>query len=431
MKKIFFFIVMILVNVSTLVNAQTELLRDLINEALRVSPEIKMLNAKIIAVESKVEQNSNLPDPMLSIGVMSLPVSSFAFNEEMMTGKVIGLSQEFPFPGKLSTIKNSREKDVEIVKLELAEKQNEIEKQITQLYYDLINIRKELELTEKSKKLLEDILEVVRSMYSSAQSSQQNIFRLELELSKMNDMIFELKGEENEIVSRINSFLLRDLNTPILAEYIDDINFFSFTVDELISKAEESRPYLKSLLLSEQKEKINQSIAEYDYYPMFKISGQYAFREKIKGVEMPPSDLISVMLDVSLPLNYGGKVTAMVDETKAMQEMYMQQYNASLQMLRSEFGMITSKLNSLKQRIELLQQGSLVQASSNYQSALTAYQVGEIDFMNVIEAQTELLNIEKDLSRFRTKYLKLLSDIEFLTGSKISNKFNNGDRNEK
>lgn len=431
MKKIFFFIVMILVNVSTLVNSQTELLQDLINEALRVSPEIKMLSAKIIALESKVEQNSNLPDPMLSIGVMSLPVSSFAFNEEMMTGKVIGLSQEFPFPGKLSTIKNSREKDVEIVKLELAEKQNEIEKQITQLYYDLTNIRKELELTEKSKKLLEDILEVVRSMYSSAQSSQQNIFRLELELSKMNDMIFELKGEESEIVSRINSFLLRDLNTPILTEYIDDINFFSFTVDELISKAEKSRPYLKSLLLSEQKEKINQSIAEYDYLPMFKISGQYAFREKIKGVEMPPSDLISVMLDVSLPLNYGGKVTAMVDETKAMQEMYMQQYNASLQMLRSEFGMITSKLNSLKQRIELLQQGSIVQASSNYQSALTAYQVGEIDFMNVIEAQTELLNIEKNLSRFRTKYLKLLSDIEFLTGYKISNKFNNGDINEK
>ncbi|WP_337872081.1 TolC family protein [Ignavibacterium sp.] len=431
MKKIFFFIVMILVNVSTLMNAQTELLQDLINEALRVSPEIKMLNAKIIAVESKVEQNSNLPDPMFSIGIMSLPVSSFAFNEEMMTGKVIGLSQEFPFPGKLSTIRNSREKDVEIVKLELAEKQNEIQKQITQLYYDLINIRKELELTEKSKKLLEDILEVVRSMYSSAQSSQQNIFRLELELSKMNDMIFELKGEENEIVSRINSFLLRDLNTPILTEYINDINFFSFTVDELISKADESRPYLKSLLLSEQREKINQSIAEYDYYPMFKISGQYAFREKLKGVEMPPSDLISIMLDVSLPLNYGGKVTAMVDETKAMQEMYMQQYDASLQMLRSEFGMITSKLNSLKQRIELLQQGSLVQASSNYQSALTAYQVGEIDFMNVIEAQTELLNIEKDLSRFRTKYLKLLSDIEFLTGYKISNKFNNGDRNEK
>lgn len=431
MKKIFFFIVMILVNVSTLVNAQMELLQDLINEALRVSPEIKMLNAKIKAVESKVDQNSNLPDPMLSIGVMSLPVNSFAFNEEMMTGKVIGVSQEFPFPGKLSTIRNSREKDIEIVKLELAEKQNEIEKQITQLYYDLINIRKELELTEKSKKLLEDILEVVRSMYSSAQSSQQNIFRLELELSKMNDMIFELKGEENEIVSRINSFLLRDLNTPILTEYINDNNFFSFTVDELISKAEESRPYLKSLLLSEQKEKINQSIAEYDYYPMFKISGQYAFREKIKGVEMPPSDLISVMLDVSLPLNYGGKVTAMVDETKAMQEMYRQQYDASLQMLRSEFGMITSKLNSLKQRIELLQQGSIVQASSNYQSALTAYQVGEIDFMNVIEAQTELLNIEKDLSRFRTKYLKLLSDIEFLTGYKISKKFNNGDKNEK
>lgn len=427
MKKIFFFIVIILLNSTTLVLGQTEKLQDLIVEALRVSPELKMIKAKISVVENRVEQNSNLPDPMLTFGIMSLPANSFSFNEEPMTGKVFGLSQEFPFPGKLGTIRNSKQIDIEIIKQELTEKENEIEKQITQLYYDLVNTRKQLELTEKSKKLLENILEVVRSMYSSSQSSQQNIFRIELELTKMNDMLFELSADENEIKSKINSLLLRDLNSQIFTDSLDQLHFVSLTVDELISRAKENRPLLKSLLLGENREKVNQEIAEYDYYPMFKISGQYAFREKINGIEMPPSNLISVMLDITLPLNYGGKVTAMVNETKAMQEMYQQQYLATLQMLKAEFGMITSKLNSLQQRIYLLEEGSLLQADANYQSALTAYQVGEIDFMNVIEAQNNLIMIEKDLSRFKAEYLKLISQTEFLTGTKIYNKFNRGE----
>ncbi len=41
---------------------------------------------------------------MLSFGVSNLPVPSFSFNKEPMTEKMIGLSQELPFPGKLKTM---------------------------------------------------------------------------------------------------------------------------------------------------------------------------------------------------------------------------------------------------------------------------------------------------------------------------------------
>ena len=132
--------------------------------------------------------------------------------------------------------------------------------------------------------------------------------------------------------------------------------------------------------------------------------------------------MLSMMLDVSIPLNYGGKVTSMVEETMSMQQMYEQQYSASLQMLRREFGMITAKLKSLKERIELVERGSMIQAKENLNSSLTAYQVGEIDFMNVIDAQNSLYVIEKNLYRLRTDYLKLIAELEFLTGTKLNEK---------
>lgn len=399
--------------------AQKESLQDLIDIALQVSPELKMYEAKIRASENRIQQNTNLPDPMLSLGVMSLPVPSLSFNKEMMTGKVVGLSQEFPFPGTLNAKENVNKKDVEIVKQEYIDKRNEIIKDLTQSYYELIYIRKEIELTEKSRQLMKQILDVVRSMYSVADASQQNVFRVELELTKMSEMIAALKSEETEQLSAINSLLLRSSSTELETDSLPQISFAQITIEELVSKAEANRPYLRGIQIAEEKEKLNQSVAEYDFYPMFRLSAQYAFREDIQPDGMAQENMISLMLDISLPLNYGGKVSAMVEETKSMQEMFREQYSASVQMLKREFGMAVAKLNSLKHRIELVEQGSLIQAKENFNSALASYQVGEIDFMNVIEAQNNLYAIEKNLYRLKADYLKQIAELEFLIGTKL------------
>lgn len=399
--------------------SQKASLQELIDIALRISPELKMYEAKIRVSENRIQQNTNLPDPMLSFGVMDLPVPSLSFNRDMMTQKVVGLSQEFPFPGMLSAKEDVNRKDVEIVKQEYNDKRNEIIKDLTQSYYELIYIRNEIELTEKSLQLMKQILDVVRSMYSVADASQQNVFRVELELTKMSEMIASLKSEEAEQLSAINSLLLRDPATEIDTDSLPQFSFAKINVDELVSKAEANRPYLRGIQIAEEKEKLNQSVAEYDFYPMFRLSAQYAFREDLQPDGMPQDNMISVMLDISLPLNYGGKVSAMVEETKSMQEMYREQYSASVQMLKREFGMAVAKLNSLKQRIELVEQGSLIQARENFNSALASYQVGEIDFMNVIEAQNNLYTIEKNLYRLKTDYLKQIAELEFLTGMKI------------
>lgn len=419
MNKIKILIISLVITFANIL-AQNESLQDLIDIALQVSPELKMIQAKINASESRIQRNSNLPDPMLSLGVMSLPVPSFSFDKEMMTGKVVGLSQEFPFPGTLSAIEDANNKDVEIVIQEYSDKRNEIIKDLSQSYFELIYIRKEIELTEESRQLMKQIMDVVRSMYSVSEASQQNIFRIDLELTNMSEMITALQSEESEQLSKINSLLVRDPYSPIITDSLRAINLMHFGIDELIDSAKMNRPFLKGVLLAEEKEKLNQSIAEYDFYPMFKLSAQYAFRETLEPGNMAQDDMISFMLDVSIPFNYGGKVSAMVEESESMQDMYREQYSASIQMLKREFGMSIAKLNSLKSRIELVEQGSFIQAKENFGSALTAYQVGQIDFMNVIDAQNNLYTIEKNLYRLQTDYLKLVAELEFLTGTKLS-----------
>ena len=108
-------------------------LDSLIAHAIRVSPKIKLLRSKMNVAISKIEQGTNLPDPMLTFGLVNMPTNSFSFTQEPMTGKVIGITQAFPFPGGLGTKSDVIAMDTLIVEQEIEDYKNEIRKDVTTL----------------------------------------------------------------------------------------------------------------------------------------------------------------------------------------------------------------------------------------------------------------------------------------------------------
>lgn len=398
---------------------QTEHLQDLINKAIGVSPKIKMLEMKKLAASNRIEQNSNLPDPMLTLGFANLPVNSFSFTQEPMTGKIVGLSQAFPFPGKLSEQADVNKKDVDIVEKEILDAKNEIRKNVIKSYNELSFFRESIQIAESSKDLLNKIAEVVRTKYSVSTASQQNLLKVELEITNISEKIEDLKSKEQSQISILNAFLLRTTDSQIITEQFMEINYEKFTVDALVDSAVKYRPFLEGIKEAKQKEIMKKSLTDYEYYPNFNLALQYSFRDKIESSNTPLEDFFSVMLGISLPLNYGGKVSSKVEETETMQRLYDEQYNMSLQILQSSFGSSVAKINSLQERIKLISEGSLIQANENLKTTLTSYQVGQVDFLNVVDAQNSLLKIENDLYRLKTDYLNEIAEIEFLTGTEL------------
>ena len=415
LKKIFLFVLLIF---SFTLNAQQSQLDSLINQAIKLSPKLKMLKAKQSAAISKVNENSNLPDPMLTLGLANLPTNSFSFTQEPMTGKIIGLSQAVPFPGKLGAAAVAAEKDADIVSEEFQDAENEIIKDISQNYYELIFVRKAIEVAKENLKLLHEIAKVVSTNYSVSHGSQQNIFKVELEITNLNDKIEELKNKENSITAMLNAQVLRSQDYPIITDSLPTFNYYNLSQPQLDSLAVHNRPFLTGIDMAKQKAVLQKDLAKYDYLPNFNFSVQYSQRDKIAKTNTPLNDFLTFMVGVSLPLNYGGKVTSKVEETEAMQNMYDEQYSFSLQMLNSNFGTSISKLNSLQKRITLIDEAQLPQAQQTFSAALSSYQVGQVDFINVIDAQNKLYQVETKLYRLKTDYLKEIEELKFLTGSK-------------
>ena len=399
----------------------SQALDSLIQQAIVLSPKTKMLEAKRNAAYYKIGQNSNLPDPVLTLGLVNVPTNSFSFDQDPMTKKIVGVSQTFPFPGKLGAIEDAAAIDTLIIDQEIRDAENEIRKNFSKKYYELSYLKRSIELSKESKLLLQDIAKVVSTKYTVGSASQQNLLKVHLEITNITQKIDELESRKKSVIAELNSYLLSDTAKPIKTIHFEEIDYIELTTMQLDSIARLYRPFLKGIQFAENKSELNRYAAEKDYYPNITLGLQYAFRDQIAATGLQLDNLLSVVVGVTLPFNYGGKVSAKVEEALSMQQFYSNQYSLALQSLQSSFGGAVANLNSLKERIKLFEEGLLPQANQNLTATLSHYQVGLIDFINVIDAQDQLLIIEKNIYRLKTNYLKQISDLEFLVGKSLRN----------
>ncbi len=417
-------ILIVLIGLVSILNAQNskmqnKTLENLISEAIKVSPKIKMLQSKLNAAGSKIEIGTNLPDPTLTLGLANLPTNSFSFTQEPMTGKIIGLSQAIPFPGKLGAAAEVKAIDTLIIKEEINDLKNEIKKNVSTLYFDLGLFRKEIELAKESEALLKQISEVVKSKYQVSKTNLQNVIQVTVQITRVQDKIESLKGKENAALAELNAILLRNANSEIESDEVFSPDPNIYKTPALLKIAGNNRPFLKGIKYTEEKFKLKKELAGYSYYPNFKLGLQYSQRDYngLTGADF--NDFFSVVVGITLPLNYGGKNTAGVSEAQYLQAFSRDRYNSSIQILNQSLSKITAKLDEIKSRDRLVSKTLLPQAEKLLQAALADYPVGKIDFVNVINAENDILKIKTELIKIRTDYVKNIAKLEFLVGKEL------------
>ena len=427
-KSIFVLAVILASIINSFAQERDKKLAELINEAISVSPKISMLKAKLGVVSSRIEQGTNLPDPILTLGLMNLPTNSFSFTQEPMTGKAIGLSQAIPYPAGLSAAAKLKSVDTLIVHEEIKDAKNEIRKNVSRAYYDLQYSREEQTLNNERISLLTQILEVVKTKYEVGNASMQNIINVELELTRIADNIEKIRGRENSLVAELNSILLRKNNKSVLTEKLTTTEFNVIGIEALIKIASENDPKLKEIKLSERKASLMEKVAEYEFYPNFNFGVQYSQRDRnnITGIEY--NDFLSVTAGISLPINYGGKKTAKVNEAKYLQDLFQEKYSGSIQELRKSISKIEAKLVELHSRNNLILNTLLPLAEQSLVVSLSDFQVGKIDFVNVINAEKEIINVKTELIKLQRDYNNNIVMLKYLVGTTLPLSMNvNGD----
>lgn len=81
---------------------QTLDVNDLIQEALVHNPEIQAAQQRYRAAQARPSQAGSLPDPMIEGAYHNEPITPFTLGRSDFSFLRFGVSQEVPFPGKLS-----------------------------------------------------------------------------------------------------------------------------------------------------------------------------------------------------------------------------------------------------------------------------------------------------------------------------------------
>lgn len=393
-------------------------LDELVKVTIKNNPAIKIAEHKLTASESEIAQSSNLPDPVFTFGIMNLPLNSFSFHQEPMTGKLFSLSQSFPFPGKLSEIGDVKSTESKIAGTEINSEKLSLQEKITNLYYNYFYLQRIDNLIKLKNDLLERLSEVVRTKYEVSAAGQQNIFKVQLEISNVETDRIEIQNNLKNVFNSISVISGIPADSLVLSDnnHLDADLKSEFNPDSLYQIALQNRPEITKSQLAIDRSQQAVDLADYTWYPNFTVTLQYSQRDRITNTADLP-DFGSVMLGMNIPLNYGGKKSAEEQYAKAGLDISKSNREKILQDTKTGLIKLSSKLNSEVEQYKIVNGTKLKLAEFNYSAALSDYQNNKIDFSDTIDAVNEILKVRKNIFDLRLGYFTSAAEIEKLTGT--------------
>jgi outer membrane protein TolC len=392
---------------------------QLIEEALQNNPEISAARQKWGVFREKVPQARALPDPMLGLGITNLP-TNFSFRDEDMTMKEISISQMFPFYGKRKLMGEMAQNEAEAFSNEVQEKVNRIIKEVKAAYYELSHVYRTGEVVHRNKRILEDFAKIAETRYAVGEGIQQDVLKAHVEISKMVDELIMLDQRKRALEAKLIALLNRAPESPVGIPEEVTFRKLPLMVEELQKQAVDINPTLKAMKkMIEAKEKAY-DLAKREYYPDFNF--KFAYGQRDNGPDMTRRDMLTGMMELNIPIFYKTKQERKVAETKADALNWEAQYRAMKNDVLFMVADMATMAHQRERQHELYRTGIIPQASLQVSSAMSAYRVGKVDFMTLLDSQMTLYRYELEYHQAITEYEKSVANLEAAVGKRLFEK---------
>lgn len=383
-------------------------LQSLIEELVARSPEIKAARERWEAAKAVVPQVQTLPDPRLQFGYQRMPMT------EPLQGAMYGFGQEIPFPGKLSLKGDIAQRDAERLEQEYNATRLRLIAVLKETYFSLHFVHKSIEIVEKNKTLLMQFEKTAKARYSVGQAAQQDVFRAQVEISRVLDRLAVLDQQKESLHAAINRFLNRPPAGPLGTPEEIQATILTSPLPELSRRTEAFSPALMASAKSVDRSEQTVALAQRQYYPDFDVTalGLRNDRSNDNGYQ--------VMLGIKIPLFYetkqrqgvkealAGLAGAREDLTATKQDLLFQVKDGFVQAQRAE------------RLITLLRDAIIPQATLGLQAAQAGYAVGKVDFLTLLNSLLTLQESQLELHSEMVSHERAVARLEAVTGGPLS-----------
>ncbi len=386
-------------------------LRTALDIARAANPTVRAAALRADVSAERIPQAGALPDPMLSLGLMNRNASGFGMGTAMAMNSV-QLTQRLPWPGKLGFAKEQASHLAQVQRLEASEVELSLVSRVKTVYVELAYMDRALEILEDTRGLLQDFLDVSSSMYAVGTGQQQDVLQAQVAVAKTTENITVLEHSRVATAARLNALLGRDVDTPVVALELTAMAGSLPTVDSLLHLANELRPAFAAA--SERSLAASAAIrsAKRAMYPDLTFTVGYGHRP-----DYP--DVATVMVGVSLPVWAGSRQLPRRREMEAQRSFE----DARAVDLHNETAARLGELRAEALRAEnlatLYSTSILPQARAAVETALSAYRVGTVDFLTLVESQLTVSRYSIEAVRLTADYHRAVANIEAQIGGGI------------
>jgi outer membrane protein TolC len=387
-------------------------LSSLIQEALQNNPQIKSARNRWLAEQYTISQARSLPDPQIGVTYSNVPAAP-GDEVDAQRETMYGLQQEVPFPGKLYNNGKIASLQAQRLQQDYYATTYSIIAELKKTYFELYLANKSRVILSKNKFILTQIVQEVRTQYSVGKVPQQDLFRAQVEVSRLSMQLIELQQRSLTLEADINRLLNRQLSIRIATPANLPVTVFPYTAEQLFQKLNSLSPQLQAQLLSLQKDSKMIIASKLDYMPDFDV-GAYRIHDNVmhtKGYQ--------VMVGATVPLYF---MTKQNNEVKQAQFNYAAGTN---DLTNIKQGLLLQLNNDfiIEQRsadlISLVRDTILPQANFSWQAAKASYGTGRVDFLTLLNSFLVLQENELDLQNEIVDHEKAIADIQAILGSSV------------
>ena len=412
------FLVILIMTATAFASGSDPVLERYIHEALQKNPSLKAAIARVEAFDEKIPQSGALPEPMLGFGLANLPVNSFAFDQEPMTGKWISVSQTLPFPGKLGLRKDLAESGRDRQAALREGEKARIIRLIKETYYQWTFIRESIRLVENNQSLMEQFVAITTSKYEVGKGLGQDVLRAQTERTKFDDRLLKLHQMEETYKARLRALLSRKENMALEIPTPLEIRGIELDIDSLDELIFDFNPEVQAFRAREKKAETGLRLARKSYYPDLKIGAQYTQRDDSPN-GITRHDFFSIKAEIAIPLYWKKRQAHLIEQRRIEQRQVEEEFQSLLDEIEFKLRDLLTQAKRIRDQITVYREGIIPLAEQTLQSALTSYPVGKVDFLTLLSSQGTLLNYELELRQRMLEHELVLAKIEAMTGRRI------------
>ena len=388
-------------------------LNDLVSRALERNPGIKALDDAARASKFSIKPAGALPDPVIGFGLKNMGLS-WSVGKEVMSEVDLSFSQTIPFPGKLrlkadiaSTQSLQSAESLRAAKLTLV-------REVKDLYAKLYYYQRSVDLLRQKKDVLEQALKLAELKYSVGTGAQPDIFRAQVELSGIEEMLLNMGQMISTTKANINALLDMPADSPL--GQAREIPFYALkaNLDTLRQKAEEKSPRLEEARLMIKEGETEVKMSRKEFLPNFMV-------QVGKGFKGPLPDMYEFMVGVEIPLYAGRKQSPLLEQAVSRLSSSRNGYAS----MRNDVGFMVTESYTMARTAGdlagLYKDRILPQARFAYQSSLANYQTGKVDFLMLISDITNLFTYQTEYVRNLSSLWSSAARLEELTALELIN----------